>query len=173
VALEWCKGKGIDYGYGDTQSWGGGGEEYILPGSYGIDRGVVKYLQGEGQICIRSPLTSERDFTPLQGTFPYIFSSHALEHMEWRDIPDVLSYWRLRLDENGILFLYLPHYVVSEWRPERYSEHRWIPTVEVMIVLLTALKFQVEEYLQGYDQEGSFYIVARKVQKLEIGDSTA
>jgi len=45
----------------------------------------------------------------------YIFSSHALEHIE--DRVRVLDYWTSILKIGGVLFLYFPHPEQQYWRP--------------------------------------------------------
>ena len=55
------------------------------------------------------------------GEVDYIFSSHCLEH-----IPDwvgALDYWSTKLKSGGVLFLYLPHYSQTYWRPWNNRQH--------------------------------------------------
>jgi hypothetical protein len=160
-ALKWCKGKGVDCGYGDAVSWPGG-VEYILPGAHGIDEGVIKRRQEDGT------LKEERDediefifsFPPDMKDLDFIFSSHALEHIDiWQT---ALRHWKNHLKDNGIIFLYLPHVNVPQWLPENYREHKWSPTLEIVNNFMLDMGMVLEEALEGHDKVGSFYGVWRK-----------
>lgn len=53
--------------------------------------------------------------------YNYIFSSHCLEH-----IPDwvgALNYWSDHLKPGGVMYLYLPHYSQTYWRPWNNRKH--------------------------------------------------
>ena len=51
----------------------------------------------------------------------YIYSSHCLEHIQnW---VDVLDYWYEMLKPGGVLFLYLPDYSQTYWRPWNNRKH--------------------------------------------------
>lgn len=58
---------------------------------------------------------------PKQGV-DYIFSSHCLEHID--DWVDVMDYWYGTLTDGGTLFLYLPDYSQTYWRPWNNRKHR-------------------------------------------------
>ena len=51
----------------------------------------------------------------------YIFSSHCLEHL--RDWVEALDYWKTKLHKGGVLFLYLPDYSQTYWRPWHNRKH--------------------------------------------------
>jgi len=60
----------------------------------------------------------------------YIFSSHCLEHMpNW---VEVMDYWYEKLENEGILFLYLPHYSQEYWKPWNNRKHLHIFTPEII-----------------------------------------
>ena len=51
----------------------------------------------------------------------YIFSSHCLEHiLNW---VEVMDYWYDTLKKEGVLFLYLPDYSQTYWRPWNNKKH--------------------------------------------------
>lgn len=53
--------------------------------------------------------------------YDYIFSSHCLEHIS--DWVGALDYWTTRLKTGGIMYLYLPHYSQTYWRPWNNRKH--------------------------------------------------
>jgi predicted SAM-dependent methyltransferase len=60
----------------------------------------------------------------------YIFSSHCLEHIpNW---VEVMNYWYDKLENEGILFLYLPHYSQEYWKPWNNRKHLHIFTPEII-----------------------------------------
>lgn len=157
LALKWCKGHGVDYGYGDAESWPNG-VEYILPGAIGVDVGVVKNM---GAVTRDASIDHEN----LGGwnELDFIFSSHALEHIgAWRS---TLTCWGQRVKQGGIIFLYLPHESVKEWLPTSYSEHKWAPRLSEVTKVMETIGFELVEGLDGSDSEGSFYCIYRKGTK--------
>jgi len=96
-----CKGTGYDIGCNR--------EEWKLPGSRGID---ISYNDGYNATNLPD------------GEVDYIFSSHCLEHLDnW---VQVLLYWKSKLKPGGVLFLYLPHYEQTYWRPWHNTKHKSI-----------------------------------------------
>jgi predicted SAM-dependent methyltransferase len=60
----------------------------------------------------------------------YIFSSHCLEHIpNW---VEVMNYWYDKLENEGILFLYLPHYSQEYWKAWNNRKHLHIFTPEII-----------------------------------------
>lgn len=112
-AAQFCRGKGLDIGAG----------EWCLPGAVGVD---VKH----GGDALDLP----------PGPWDYIFSSHALEHLN--DPIAALEHWRSRLRPGGILMAYLPHPEMRYWRPESCRKHRhmWWPADAAEMV--SALGFE-------------------------------
>lgn len=86
-----CKGIGIDVGCKH--------KDWAFPTSIPIDL-EFKELDEKGQLFQALNLPS--------GKFDYIFSSHCLEHIN--DWVGVLDYWKTKLVQGGVLFLYLPDY---------------------------------------------------------------
>lgn len=91
--------------------------------------------------------------------YDYIFSSHCLEH-----IPDwvgALNYWGEHLKPGGVMFLYLPHYSQTYWRPWSNRKHVNILTPEFIHDY-----FEDREYhnilVSGADLYNAFYGVACK-----------
>lgn len=89
----------------------------------------------------------------------YIFSSHMLEHVaNW---VDVLDYWKTKLHNGGVLFLYLPSYQNSYWRSwnNRKHIHNLSPDV---------IKDYLEDrgwnniFVSGVDLNSSFMAIAEK-----------
>tara|TARA_B100000085_G_scaffold176942_1_gene161230 strand:+ start:2535 stop:3026 length:492 start_codon:yes stop_codon:yes gene_type:complete len=91
--------------------------------------------------------------------YDYIFSSHCVEHIN--DWVGVLDYWREHLKSEGVLFLYLPHYSQTYWRPWHNRKH-----VNVMSPLIIYDYFKDRDYrykwVTGPDLNNSFYAVAVK-----------
>lgn len=101
TALQFCQGRGLDVG----------GGKWPLPGATVVD------LQFGGD-AMALPA----------GSYNYIFSSHALEHL--MNPVAALEHWRSRLVSGGVLFLYLPHPDMVYWRPTRNRKHlhQWEPS---------------------------------------------
>lgn len=107
VALQFCRGKGLDVGCGD----------WPLQGAHGVD------------------LKSGGDAMALPGLdWDYIFSSHCLEHLV--DPIGAIEHWRSKLRSGGLLFLYLPHPSMAYWLPQtcRKHLHSWQPGQMAKIV---------------------------------------
>lgn len=123
-AAEVCKGFGFDVGCGRA--------EWALPGSVPIDPNVfTPNTPTPGGGVIRSWNYSARCLPGLTCKLDYIFSSHCLEHLD--DWVGVLEYWRLSyLAPGGVLFLYLPHYDQTYWRPWNNRKHKNIFTPEII-----------------------------------------
>jgi SAM-dependent methyltransferase len=97
-AKQVCKGQGYDIGCMR--------KEWSFPGSIPID------------------LSFEDGFHAMNLPYKdvdYIFSSHCLEHISnW---VEVLNYWTSTLKSGGTLFLYLPDYSQTYWRPWYNRKH--------------------------------------------------
>ena len=100
IALQYCRGRGLDVGAG----------RWPLPGAMAIDA-------ADGADAMRLP----------EGPFDFVFSSHCLEHLA--DPVGALEHWRSRLRPGGVLFPYLPHPDMEYWRPQncRKHLHAWQP----------------------------------------------
>lgn len=87
---QYCKGKGLDIGYGG---------DLILPDARGWDfeHGDAQYLKGVED-----------------NSFDYVYSSHTLEHVDNAEIT-LQNWWRV-LKPGGYLILYIPHRDLYEKR---------------------------------------------------------
>lgn len=94
VALQFCKGIGLDVGAG----------RWPFPGSIPIEL-------RDGGDAMNLP----------DGSYDYIFSSHCLEHLA--DPVTALEHWKSRLKTGGVLFLALPHPDMTYWRPQNCRKH--------------------------------------------------
>ena len=107
-AKYFCNGIGYDIGCCK--------KEWSLPGSVAVD--------------LSMPDEWEANHLP-DVEVDYIFSSHCLEHVE--DWAGTLLYWTEKLCSGWVLFLYLPHYDQTYWRPwnNRKHKHAFVPEVIV------------------------------------------
>lgn len=89
----------------------------------------------------------------------YIFSSHCLEHL--RDWVEALDYWRTRLHEGGVLFLYLPDYLQKYWRVwnNRKHIHTFYPALLRDYLMDRGWK---NVFVTGTDLNYSFTVIAEK-----------
>lgn len=112
TALKFCQGRGLDVG----------GGKWPLPGAIVID------LEHGGD-AMALP----------EGQFPYVFSSHCLEHLA--NPVAAIEHWKTRIMPGGPLFLYLPHPEMTYWLPQwnRKHLHSWRP--EDINTLLVDLGF--------------------------------
>jgi SAM-dependent methyltransferase len=100
VAKKFCVGHGLDVG----------------AGRWPLDGAIPVELRDGGD-AMNLPA----------GLHDYVFSSHALEHLE--DPIAALEHWKTRLRSGGVLFLYLPHPDMTYWLPQHCRKHRhtWAP----------------------------------------------
>lgn len=92
-----------------------------------------------------------------------IYSSHCLEHLP--DYVGALNYWNSRLKNKGVLFLYLPNCDYQEyWRPESNRKHIHHMTPYIIKKYFEGTDIMWSRYFvtEGYDLNGSFYVVAEK-----------
>lgn len=110
AARRFCIGTGLDVGCGKWPLYGSIGIDLALGG----DAMALPEHHAEG--------------------WPYIFSSHCLEHLA--DPIGALQHWRHRLQPGGVLFLYLPHPAMTYWLPQncRKHLHSWRPEDMARIV---------------------------------------
>lgn len=127
-AKEFCKGHGVDVG---CSIW-------PIEGAIAVDNG--------------------EEFNALHlphAELDYVFSSHCLEH-----IPDwvaAANHWVLNLKATGTLFLYLPDFSQTYWRPWHNRKHVNAFTPEIIKAYLTD-KFK-DVHVSGVDLNSSFAAV--------------
>lgn len=132
-AREVCIGRGYDIGCNRP--------EWAFPGAVPID-----------------PVLNEWDAMNLPvGRVDYIFSSHCLEHLP--DWVGALDYWREHIKPGGVLFLYLPHFDQTYWRPWHNRKHRHAFTPEVIRAYLADRGHQA--FVSERDLNHSFSAVAK------------
>jgi SAM-dependent methyltransferase len=91
--------------------------------------------------------------------YDYIFSSHCLEHIN--DWVGALDYWGEHLKAGGVMFLYLPHYSQTYWRPWNNRKHVNILTPEFIKDYFEARNYN-NILVSGPDLYNAFYGVACK-----------
>lgn len=89
--------------------------------------------------------------------YDYIFSSHALEHIN--DAVGALLHWKSRLKPGGVLFLYLPSKAMRYWNVSscRRHRHQWEPAE--MATILSDLGF-TDIIFSERDMAWSFCVIA-------------
>ncbi|MBI2428141.1 MAG: methyltransferase domain-containing protein [Ignavibacteriales bacterium] len=140
VALEYCKGKGIDVG---ASFW-------PLKGATPVD------------IASGAGVANRIEDIPAESQ-NFVFSSHCLEHIaEWETAIDE---WIGKLKKGGTLFLYLPHPECKLWHrsnPLMADLHAWTPTPAIIAKALTKRNMKIVARDDGPDHFFSFYVCARK-----------
>lgn len=135
-AQQVCKGVGYDVGCNR--------KEWSLPAS----------------IPVEPQIWSEWDAYKLP--FPnvdYIFSSHVLEHLpNW---VEALDYWYTQLKPGGVVFLYLPDFSQTYWRPWNNRKHIHALTPEIVRAYFKNEKWK-NLFVSGVDLNNSFMIMAEK-----------
>lgn len=95
------------------------------------------------------------------GLFDGIISSHCYEHLE-RPI-EALFHWYEKLNEGGVLFLYLPNMQFQKyWLPTSNRKHIHFINPEILRLTLNDMKWSKVIVTEGYDLNGSFYAIAEK-----------
>ncbi len=91
--------------------------------------------------------------------FDYVLSSHCLEHLpNW---VDALDYWATKLKRGGVLFLYLPHFNSTYWRPWHNRKHIHSFTPELIGRYLIDRGWN-KIVVSGCDLNNSFIAIAEK-----------
>lgn len=128
-----CKGVGYDIGCNRA--------EWAFPGSIPIDPAINSWTA--------TSLPREQ-----YGLVDYVFSSHCLEHVQgsWFN---VLKYWTGNLKKSGTLFLYLPDFSQTYWRPWNNNKHLHVFTPEIVKEALLALNLS-NIFVSGVDLNNSF-----------------
>lgn len=89
----------------------------------------------------------------------YIFSSHCLEHIDnW---VDTMDYWYDTLKSGGTLFLYLPDYSQTYWRPWNNKKHKNIFSPDIIKDYLIDKEYK-NIFVSGVDLNNAFMVMAEK-----------
>jgi hypothetical protein len=131
-----CIGKGVDVGCMK--------EEWSFPGSMIVDPVI------NGYHALNFPWDN----------LDYIFSSHCLEHVP--DWVNVLLYWSTKLKSKGTLFLYLPDYSQTYWRPWHNKKHVNIFSAQIISDFLKDNDFK-NIFTSGVDLNNSFMVMGTKI----------
>jgi len=124
---------------------------------------MYRDADGKAALPIDPLISSEYDAMKLPDVkVDYIFSSHCLEHLpNW---VEALNYWRTKLHPGGVLFLYLPAYSQTYWRPWHNTKNVHIFTPEILSDYLTD-KGCENIFVSGVDLNDSFMVMANTPAK--------
>lgn len=132
-----CKGSGYDVGCMK--------KEWSYPGAKPID------------ISFDDPWDANN--LPSNKKVDYIFSSHCLEHVpHW---VDTLDYWYDFIESSGTLFLYLPDYSQTYWRPWNNRKHIHIFSRDIIHDYLKDKGYS-NIFVSNVDLNNSFIAMAEK-----------
>ena len=132
-----CRGRGLDIGCNR--------KEWAFPGAIMIDPNI-------------DPDTDA--YCLPEEKFDYIFSSHCLEHLP--DWAGALDHWGTRLTESGVMFLYLPHYDQTYWRPWNNRKHLSVLSSNMLKDYFISRNYKNVFVTPGHDLNHSFYAIAEK-----------
>lgn len=127
----------------------------------GVDVGAGKWPFGNARPVEDNADENAYHIRASDGSLDYVFSSHALEHLDrWQD---ALREWYRVLKNDGVLFLYLPHAACTMWDVGVNPQHLWTPTAERVTDFLTKeLQMRIEASTSEPDGFLSFHIAAKK-----------
>lgn len=130
-----CTGLGVDIGCNR--------EEWKFPGAYAVDPAINEYD------ALNFPWDD----------LDYIFSSHCLEHLT--DWVTVLDYWTSKLKSGGVLFLYLPDYSQTYWRPWHNRKHVNIFTPGIIADYMHDRGY-INIFSSGVDLNNAFMVMGER-----------
>lgn len=137
-AKEVCKGSGFDIGYSR--------EEWKFPGAIGIEPSI-------------NPEFHATNLPPIM--VDYVFSAHCLEHTyNW---VECLDYWTNKIRKGGTIFLYLPDYSQTYWRPFSNRKHIHSFTPEIIRDYLEQSENYNNIFVSGIDAYNSFTAFAERI----------
>jgi SAM-dependent methyltransferase len=162
-AFQVCKGVGFDIGC-NRLTWSLHPDEgravVVIDPALKYDNGYCT----DKEVAKRSGIITGGPYHAMQ--LPdlepdFIFSSHCLEH-----IPDwvtTLGYWHSKLRPGGVLFLYLPDFSQSYWRPwaNRKHIHCFTPKVFKKYIADQPAMW-TKGFVSGVDLNNSFIVIAEK-----------
>lgn len=121
-------------------------EEWKFPGAIGID---LTYNNGYHAMNL-PPLKADG-----------IHSSHFLEHSDnWEEC---LEYWTSKIKSGGVIFLYLPDYSQTYWRPWNNKKHRHALWPGLLKDYFMASGRYKKIFVSGVDAYNSFTVFAEKI----------
>lgn len=130
-----CEGVGVDIGPGKL--------EWAFPGAIPIDPALGEYH------------ATNYPYMDLD----YVFSSHCLEHIpNWID---AIHYWHQSLKKGGVLFLYLPDYSQTYWRPWNNRKHLHIFNSDIIHDVMRKIGFH-KIFYSDVDLNNSFTVMGEK-----------
>ena len=139
---------------------------------FGVDCGCNRdewaYIDKNGVPAIKVDPAINPQYDALN--FPwdnldYVFSSHMLEHVaNW---VDVLDHWHKKLKRGGVLFLYLPSFSQTYWRPYSNRKHIHSFTRELIYSYLVDRGWG-KIFLSEIDLNNSFAVMAEKIKPYEV-----
>jgi SAM-dependent methyltransferase len=134
-----CKGVGVDVGCNR--------KEWAFVDADGVEA-----------LCIDPVICSEYHALNFPNmNYDYIISSHCGEHLDnW---VDALDYWKSKLKKGGVLFLYLPDYSQTYWRPWNNRKHIHSFTPNILRDYLTDRGWK-NIFVSGVDLNNSFMVMA-------------
>lgn len=121
---------------------------WALPGAIPVDPALDKRYDAMNLPKVDQPID-------------FIFSSHMLEHYKGSWV-EVLDYWRTALADNGIVFLYLPHYSQEYWRSFNNHKHVHNLNAETLRDYFNNGGWKNVMVTDGHDLNNSFYAIAQK-----------
>jgi SAM-dependent methyltransferase len=163
--IETIEHKGEEYPLYEAS---GNASRFIMPFAKEVLSGIVYdigYSKEEwkfpGAIGIEPSIDDRFDAHNLPETMvDGIFSSHCLEHVpRW---VDALDHWGTRLKKGGVLFLYLPAFTQTYWRPWSNRKHVNIFTPEIIREYLYDNGY-TKIFQSGIDLNHSFATMAEKL----------
>lgn len=156
-----CTGIGLDIGCNRLE-WAlpenkslhdsqGGRIVYPIDPELGMKNAFAHSKQGEYFDAMTLP----------DGTFDFIFSSHCLEHVpHWSN---ALDYWAEKIKPGGVLFLYLPDFSQSYWRPYYNKKHYHVFTPEILHQYFSdRCNLWGKSFVSGADLNNSFMCMAER-----------
>jgi SAM-dependent methyltransferase len=110
-----------------------------------------------GAIPVDEPFDIKNGLSLPDKKVDYIFSSHCLEHVpHW---VDTLDYWIAHIKKGGHLFLYLPDFSQTYWRPWNNRKHIHSFTPELIRSYLDSNINCELVFVSGIDLNNSFCAV--------------
>lgn len=142
-------------------------KEILKDKTVGFDVGYFKpEWQYPGSIGIEPSINPEFDAMNLPPIkVDYFVSSHMLEHYVGR-FQSVIEYWLTKLNDNGVIFLYLPNCDYQKYWAWGNLKHIHYLSPSIMkdycSHLLHNKLIKKHTVTEGYDLNGSFYCIIEK-----------